>query len=239
MMMKRVPNILAIADAVYPSWVDGLAGFPLEVHAASDAASIDVRLRAQRFDLVVLDLTLHSVPGLALMRELRAVHKLPVILIGEDGATAARIVALEMGADDCIARPVSVRELVARIRSVLRRTGLDLPANSGSNRVRFDGWELQRRERHLRSPGGLAVPLSNSEYQLLSTFLQAPRRAVSRDDLALGTRGRGLQATSRSVDLLVSRLRHKLMAPDERTPLINAVRGVGYRFDAQSVEVLA
>jgi two-component system OmpR family response regulator len=132
-----------------------------------------------------------------------------------------------------------VRELVARIRSVLRRTGLDLPANSGNNRVRFDGWELQRSERHLRSPGGLAVPLSNSEYQLLSTFLRTPRRAVSRDDLASGTRGQGLQATSRSVDLMVSRLRRKLMAPDERTPLINAVRGVGYRFDAQSVEVLA
>jgi two-component system OmpR family response regulator len=102
--------------------------------------------------------------------------------------------------------------------------------------VRFDGWQLQRSERRLTSPTGLVVPLSNAEYQLLSTFLKAPRRVVSRDHLMAQARGRAMSGFERSIDLLVSRLRQKLLGETGGATLIKTVRGAGYLFDAQSVQ---
>ena len=235
--MKPAPHLLVVAEAPDShSLCESLRSFQLHVQAACDAADVHARFAQRRFDFVVLDLMLRGVNALALMRELRAAFNVPVILISDHGSAAERIVGLEMGADDCMDRPLLVGELVARIRAVLRRTGVASSMNS--NRVRFDGWELQRSERHLRSPEGVPVALSNAEFQLLSTFLQAPRRVVSRDDLAARAQGHLPAATSRSIDLLVSRLRHKLAAPADRAPLIRSVRGVGYRFDAQSIEAL-
>lgn len=235
---KPMPNILVVSDALGgPALCEALAPFGLAAHAACDAPSLQAQLAAQRIDLVVLDLMLCSVQALVLTRELRTAFGLPVILISDHGTAAERVVGLEMGADDCMDRPLVVRELAARIRTVLRRTGIAAPQRA--NRIRFDGWELRRSERDLRSPEGVPVALSNAEFQLLSTFLQAPRRAVSRDDLAAGAQGQALAASSRSIDLLVSRLRHKLGTPAEHAPLIRSVRGVGYRFDARSVELLA
>ena len=237
--MKPTPNILVVADALGSrALCDGLTPFRLNALEACDAAAAYTQLEAQRIDLVVLDLMLRSVNALSLTRELRAASNIPVILISDHGTAAERVVGLEMGADDCMDRPLLMRELVARIHTVLRRSGAVLPPQSG-NRIRFDGWELQRSERHLRSPRGVPVPLSNAEFQLLSTFLQAPRRVVSRDDLATGAQGQALPAASRSIDLLVSRLRQKLGAEPDRAPLIRSVRGVGYLFDAQSIEALA
>jgi len=238
--MTPTPNILVVTDvAGGRALCDGLARFKLDARAACDAPAVHAQLKARRTDLVVLDLMLPSVQALALAltRELRTAFNMPVILISDHGTAAERVVGLEMGADDCMDRPLIVRELVARIRTVLRRTGVASAAHS--NRVRFDGWELQRSERHLRSPAGVPVALSNAEFQLLSTFLQAPRRAVSRDDLAARAQGQASAVASRSIDLLVSRLRHKLSAEADRGPLIRSVRGVGYLFDAQSVEALA
>jgi len=236
--MKPAPQLLVVADAIGSrSLCERLRSFQFHAQAACDATEVQAQLAQRRFDLVVLDLMLHSVNALALTRDLRATFNLSVILISDHGSAAERIVGLEMGADDCMDRPLLVSELVARIRAVLRRTGV--ASSMDSNRVRFDGWELQRNERHLRSPEGVPVALSNAEFQLLSTFLQAPRRVVSRDDLAARAQGQAPAATSRSIDLLVSRLRHKLAAPADRAPLIRSVRGVGYRFDAQSIETLA
>ena len=236
--MKPAPQILVIADALGSrSLCEGLRSFQLHAQATCDGTEVQAQLAQRRFDLVVLDLMLHSLNALALTRELRADFKLPVILVSDHGSAAERIVGLEMGADDCMDRPLLVSELAARIRAVLRRTGVASAAHG--NRVRFDGWELQRSERHLRSPEGVPVALSNTEFQLLSTFLQAPRRVVSRDDLAARAQGQAPTATSRSIDLLVSWLRHKLDAPADRAPLIRSVRGVGYRFDARSIEALA
>jgi two-component system OmpR family response regulator len=236
--MMPTPNILVVTDAAGGrALCEGLARFKLDARAACDAPAVQAQLKARRTDLVVLDLMLPSVQALALTRELRTAFNVPVILISDHGTAAERVVGLEMGADDCMDRPLIVRELVARIRTVLRRTGIASAAHS--NRVRFDGWELQRSERHLRSPAGVPVALSNAEFQLLSTFLQAPRCVVSRDDLAAGAQGQASAVASRSIDLLVSRLRHKLGAEADRPPLIRSVRGVGYLFDAQSVEALA
>jgi two-component system OmpR family response regulator len=236
--MTPAPNILIVADAIAgQELAEGLAPFRFDVQVVCDAANARARLQACRADLVVLDLMLRGVDGLALTRELRSVFDVPVILIGGHSAAVDRIVGLEMGADDCMDRPLMVRELVARIQTVLRRARAAAPVHA--DRIRFDGWELQRSERHLRSPRGEQVALSNAEFQLLTTFLQAPRRVVSRDDLASRARGRALSAASRSIDLLVSRLRHKLLAAGEHEPLIRSVRGVGYVFDARSVTALA
>ena len=201
---------------------------------ASDAESVDAQLAAQRIDLVVLDLMLPAVNGLALTRALRSTLDMPLILLSGHGSAAERIVGLEMGADDCMDHPVIRSELVARIRAVLRRRsgGPAMPRNV----IRFDGWELQRSERHLRSPAGATVGLSAAEFRLLSMFLQAPRRVVSRDDLAAQERGGEPNAPGRRIDRLVSRVRQKLIVPGGEASLISTVRGVGYRFDARSVE---
>jgi two-component system OmpR family response regulator len=143
-----------------------------------------------------------------------------------------------MGADDYVSKPFEPRELVARIQSVLRRAsgprGSEAPA--AADVVHFDGWQLQRNERLLTSPKGLVVPLSNAEYQLLTTFLKAPRRVVSRDHLMAQARGRAMEAFDRSIDLLVSRLRHKLADDAGTAALIKTVRGAGYMFDVRSVQ---
>ena len=237
--MKPTPNILVVADtAVSAPICLYLNSFKLNAMAASDATTADALLAAHRIDLVVLDLMLHGVNGLALTRALRSTLNMSIILLSGHDSAAERVVGLEMGADDCMDHPLVRRELVARIHSVLRRAVVAVPVPR--NLIRFDGWELRRRERHLRSPTGAPVPLSKAEFQLLQTFLQTPRRVVSRDDLAAQSRGRLGVATGRSIDLLVSRLRQKLMHPSahaaEPVSLIHTVRGVGYRFEALSVE---
>ena len=132
----------------------------------------------------------------------------------------------------------AIGELVARIQIVLRRTrGAEAPVRQGPDEVvRFDGWTLHSLERHLVSPGGMVVPLSNAEFRLLCTFLRMPRRVFSRDQLMEQARGRAMDAFERSIDLLVSRLRSKL-ADDPRSPsMIRTIRGAGYLFNVQSLQ---
>jgi len=232
--MESTPQVLVVADARDArALCAGLGALGVPAHAASDGAAVHACLVARRIDLVVIDRTLRCVDALGLMRELRDSRRVPVILIGAAGSGAIeRVVALEMGADDCMERPLVARELAARIRAVLIRTGLAAPACDG--RIRFDGWELQRFERSLRSPAGVPVALSGVECQLLSALLQQPRRPVSRSDLAAQV---GCEAASagRTVDLLVSRLRRKLASDAGHAPAIRSVRGVGYRFEVESV----
>jgi two-component system OmpR family response regulator len=236
--MKSPVHILVVAEALGGAALcaDLARRSAMNGVVASDAAAVDAQLAARRVDLVVLDLMLHTVNGLALTRALRSTLDMPVILLSGHGSAAERIVGLEMGADDCMDHPVIRSELVARIRAVLRRriNAASVPRNV----IRFDGWELQRSERHLRAPSGASVGLSAAEFRLLWMFLQAPRRVVSRDDLAARTRGGEANVPGRRIDLLVSRLRQKLIVPGAEESLISTVRGVGYRFDARSVEGL-
>ncbi|MFM9917439.1 MAG: response regulator [Rhizobacter sp.] len=239
--MTDAPRILIVDDdpGITALLIDYLGSFGLDVRSAADGVEMQSQIELHRIDLVVLDLMLPGVDGLALAHALRARSHIPIIMLTARGNPTDRVVGLEMGADDYMSKPFEPRELVARIKTVLRRAAAPCPEAPGATPgdvIRFDGWQLERGERRLTSPKGLVVPLSNAEYQLLSTFLKAPRRVVSRDQLMTQARGRQMESFDRSIDLLVSRLRHKLFDDSGTAALIKTVRGAGYVFDAQSIQ---
>jgi len=218
---------------------DYLARFGFGVHVAGDGTAMRRQLALHPIDLVVMDVMLPGVDGLALAREVRQHSVMPIIMLTARSNPYDRVIGLENGADDYVSKPFEPRELVARIQTVLRRSstlhdGLADPARSDV--VCFDGWELHREERCLHSPDGVVVALSNAEFRLLCTFLQTPRRLFSRDQLIEQARGRSMDAFERSIDLLVSRLRQKLAREADATSMIKTVRGAGYLFNVQSVQ---
>lgn len=198
-------------------------------------------LSASTVRLVVLDTQLHDRDGLDLLRRIRAQSDVPVIMITPArGDEIDRVVGLELGADDCLTKPVNPRELVARARAILRRhdTGHAGPTKSGTTGgYRFEGWELRRKTRTLRDPSGALVALTKGDYALLVAFLEAPRRLLSREDLLTMTRTHD-DVFDRSIDVQVLRLRRKLETDPARPRLIRTERGMGYSFDA-SVEPLS
>lgn len=206
----------------------------------SSGTEADAALASHEFDLLILDLGLPRMHGLEVLRRLRARGSaVPVLILTAADSIEERVKGLDLGADDYMAKPFEPRELVARIQNVLRRAAAaEAPSAMPAMHdvVRFDGWELHSAERHLLSPAGTVIPLSNAEFKLLCTFLSMPRRVCSRDQLMERARGRAMESFERSIDLLVSRLRHKL-SDDPRAPvLIKTVRGVGYLFNIQSVQ---
>jgi two-component system OmpR family response regulator len=215
--------------------VDYLDRYGMQVTAVADGAGLRRTLPTgstgspQPYDLLLLDLMLPDVNGLTLCQWVREHHPLPIIMLTAQGDPASRIVGLEFGADDYLPKPFEPRELVARIHAVLRRGG-PRPAASviTGSVVRFAGWAFDRLRRQLSSPANVALPLSNAEFRLLSTFVDHPRRVLSRDRLLELTQGPGAELTDRSIDLAVSRLRQKLDMP----ALIRTVRGEGYSFEA-------
>jgi len=210
----------------------------LRATAVADGRAMWHALEAGRFDLVVLDLMLPGEDGLTLCRKLRAKSELPVIMLTARGEETDRIVGLEMGADDYLAKPFSARELLARIKAILRRAR-SLPANlqpEGARHLRFAGWTLDTVHRQLLSGEGVVTPLSGTEYRLLHVFLNHANRVLNRDQLLDFTQGKEAEPLDRSIDVQVSRLRHRL-GDDPREPrLIRTVRGEGYVLAA---EVLA
>ena len=191
-----------------------------------------------KVDLIVLDLMLPGDDGLTLCRKLRADSDTPVIMLTARGEETDRIVGLEMGADDYIAKPFNPRELLARIKSVLRRTR-SLPRNlqtDDARGIKFAGWRLDAVARHLVSAEGVVTSLSGNEYQLLRIFLSHPNHVLTRDQLMLLAKGHEADPLDRSIDIQVSRLRQRL-GDDPSTPqIIKTVRGEGYVL-AVSVEV--
>jgi len=197
---------------------------------AADGRGMRAALERARVDLIVLDLMLPGEDGLTLCRDLRARSQVPVIMLTARGEQTDRIVGLEMGADDYVAKPFSPRELLARIKAVLRRARA-LPENLEPEEVRqfrFAGWQLDTVTRYLTAPDGVVVPLSGVEYRLLRVFLDHPNRVLSRDQLI--DLGFGLEAerTDRSVDSQVSRLRQRLRDDAKEPVLIKTVRAQGY-----------
>ena len=207
----------------------------LHATAAADGREMWASLDAATPDLLLLDLMLPGKPGLELLRELRGEARwsgLPVVIVTARGEVGDRTRGLELGADDYVAKPFDRRELLARIDAVLRRTTGPGRAKRG-NLVRFAGWTLDTGRRILTSPRGATVDLSGAEYDLLTVFLDNPKRALSRERLLELARNRvSVTATDRSVDVQVSRLRQKLEVGDEVRELIKTVRGLGYVFVA-------
>ena len=239
------PQILVVDDnaPATESLCRYLARFGLEAFGVAGADAMRDQLQRRSIDLVVLSLTLPGFDGLDAARMLRRASNIPLIMLTARGDAADRIIGLETGADDCLARPFEPRELVARIQNVLRRAARSAgspSANVFDTVTRFDGWQLDRGDRRLTSPAGMAIPLSNAEYQLLTTFLTQPRRVLSRDQLAVQAQGRPTGSVARSIDLLVSRLRQKLSdacgaVGEGEDGLIKTVRGDGYMLNARSV----
>lgn len=191
-------------------------------------------LAAHAFDLVILDVMLPGEDGLTLCRELRARSNLPILMLTARGDDLDRIVGLEMGADDYLPKPFNPRELLARIKAVLRRAralpdNLSAPSHSYA---RFDGWELNFDTRTLTDPAGVAVELSGAEFRLLKIFVERPHRVLNRDQLMDLLHGRDTEPFDRSIDVQVSRLRQRLGDDAREARLIKTVRGEGYVFTA-------
>jgi two-component system OmpR family response regulator len=213
-----------------------LADFGIEARGVHDGAAMRRALAEQTPDVIILDLMLPGEDGLTLCRQLRSSGNIPVIMLTARGEPADRVVGLELGADDYVVKPFDPRELVARIHTVLRRARHEGSIGSfgrESERISFEGWMLDVGSRQLTTPRQVVVPLSNAEFRLLWTFIERPRRVLTRDQLMDAARGSASTAYDRSIDLLVSRLRQKL-DDDPRDPkLLKTIRGEGYLFDAR------
>ncbi|MDQ0394852.1 response regulator [Labrys monachus] len=209
-----------------------------EVVLCGSGADLDRAIERRRVDLVVLDLMLPGEDGLSICRRLRSTPtSTPVLMVTAKGDDLDRIIGLEVGADDYLPKPFNPRELVARVRAILRRTrGVHHVASTPPSEVyRFAGWSLDAASRELHDPEGRAVDLTGGEYDLLIALLTHPQRVLNRDQLLDWTRGRSAAPFDRTIDVQLSRLRRKL-GDDSRPPsVIKTVRGGGYLF-APAVE---
>ena len=234
--MERADHILVVDDdpeirALLARYLEK-AG--LRVSIAANGKEMRARLSAQEVDLIVLDLMLPGEDGLTFCRDLRADGgAAPILMLTARNEEADRIVGLEMGADDYLTKPFAPRELLARIRAILRRSRM-LPDQTrrgqATQRLSFGSWVLDTTARHLLDATGTMVPLSGAEYRLLRVFVDHPERVLSRDQLLHLTQGRESDAFDRSIDILVSRLRKRLREDCHSISIIRTVRNEGYVF---------
>jgi DNA-binding response OmpR family regulator len=237
------PHILAIDDdpAIRALIADYLSANELRVTTGATGADMARALDEHAVDLVVLDLRLPEEDGMLLARKLRENSAVPIIIVTGKGEEADRVMGLELGADDYITKPFSPRELLARIRAVLRRyqTARDLmPArDEGRRAYRFAGWELNLLTRRLVAPDGRRVEITNGEFSLLQALCAAPQRVLSRDQLLELSRLHGAEVYDRSIDVQILRLRRKIESNPSEPEFIKTERGAGYVFSVP-VEVL-
>ena len=196
------------------------------VRPAASAPEMWLAFEAGPPDLVILDIMLPGTSGIDLCRQIRKKSEVPIIFVSAKGSEADRVLGLELGADDYLAKPFGTRELIARIRAVLRR-GPDRQGEERQNIARFEGWEVSFPRRELKSPGGAVVDLTGAEFDLLASFLGHPQRVIARERLIELSRTRLGDSSDRSIDVLVSRLRRKLGGDGQAAPIVT-VRGVGY-----------
>jgi len=227
------PSILLVEDDVSLRMLTARAlrenGYA--VRTAATGAEMWVMLEAEPAELVVLDIMLPGASGIELFRKLRRQSDVPIIFASARGSEEDRVLGLELGADDYIAKPYSTRELIARIGAVLRRGGSEGVAKGDerTSEVEFDGWTLSLSRREMRSPSGAMVDLTGAEFDLLATFVSHRQRVLGRERLIELSRTRLGDSSDRSIDVLVSRLRRKLTAGGGEPPIVT-VRGVGYMF---------
>lgn len=208
------------------------------VSAAADGMAMRAELNARPVDVILLDVVMPGQDGLTIAREIRAKSDVGIIMLTGKDEVLDRVVGLEVGADDYIAKPFHLRELLARIKSVVRRrkpmsgtagrsedTGLDV--------IRFDGWLLDTARRQLISPSGKEVALTSGEFDLLAALAKYPGRVFSRETLMEHTRGHGLRAFDRTIDAQIARLRKKIEGNPKSPTIVKSVRAVGYVFAAK------
>jgi two-component system OmpR family response regulator len=231
--MVPAPHLLIVDDdkEIRALLSKFLAQHGYRVSVAHDGRAMMQALDSARISLVVLDLMLPGEDGLSLCRRVRAASTMPIVMLTAVGEDTDRIVGLEMGADDYLAKPFHPRELLARVRAVLRRAG-PRPLGGTGRILEFAGWRLDVSCRQLFSPRGALVPLRAAEFDLLLALAQRPQRVLSRDQLLDLARGRAATAFDRSVDVQISRLRHKLEVDPREPDLIKTVRSGGYVFAA-------
>jgi len=237
------PHILAVDDdpAMRKLIGDYLAENGLRVTTVLDGQSMTEALKRETVDLVLLDLRLQSEDGMTLMRELRAASTIPIIILTGRRDDADRIMGLELGADDYLTKPFNPRELLARVRTVLRRRHAEAPRGrpQGVRAYRFDGWEVRLGTRQLVAPDGRMVPLSRGEFPLFVALLGAPQRVLSRDRLLDLSRVHNDDVFNRSVDVQILRIRRKIEADPAAPRYIRTKRGVGYEFSVPVEAVYA
>ena len=209
----------------------------LELHdfrvtAAGGGEELRRAVESHDVDLVLLDIRMPGEDGLSLARFLRAEKQVGIIMLTAAGEVVDRIVGLEMGADDYLAKPVDLRELLARIKAVLRRANGAPPGDSEERGkvLRFAGWTLDLGRRRLESADGVPIELSTGEYELLVALAERPQRVLNRDQLLDLARGRAAIPFDRSIDVQVSRLRRKIESDPKSPQIITTVRGGGYMF---------
>ena len=236
------PHILVIDDDpdIRQLVVEYLGKNDMRVSAGSSGKEMFEVFDREAIDLVLLDLKLPGEDGMQLARQLRERATVPIVLLTGRNEEADRVMGLELGADDYVTKPFSPRELLARLRAVLRRYQVQatLPERDNTRRAfRFSGWELNLRTRRLLAPDGHSVELSNGEFSLLNALCRAPQRVLTRDQLLSMSRLHEAEVYDRTVDVQIRRLRLK-MEPDQSKPvLIVTERGAGYRL-ASEVETL-
>ncbi len=234
--MTDTTHILVVDD--HREIRDALARY-LEKHGmratvAADARSMDAAMRTGRFDLIVLDVMMPGEDGLSVCRRLRAEGEVPILMLTAHGEETDRIVGLEMGADDYLAKPFNPRELLARIKAILRRSQVHLKEGGAlaGRRLKFDRWVLDTDRRVMIDDVGAEVALTTAEFRLLTVFLERPRHVLSRAQLLDLTSGRQAQVFDRAIDNQVSRLRRKIERDPLHPELIATVWGGGYSLSA-------
>jgi two-component system OmpR family response regulator len=228
------PNILVVED---DRETRELIAKYLRTNACNVTTATDgremVRAMADRHvDILILDVMLPDEDGLSLCRKVRAESQMPIIMLTARGDDVDRILGLEMGADDYLAKPYNPRELLARINAVLRpqAAAQNARATSGAAALTFLGWRIDLRLRELRNPAGARVAMTSAEFDLLRTFCERPGRVLSRDSLLDLTHGRNAGSFERSIDVLISRIRRKIEPDPRDATMIKTVRSGGYMF---------
>jgi len=237
--MEHADHILVVDDdrEIRQMVADYLRKNGLRASEAADGREMRAVLDSSAVDLIVMDLMMPGEDGLTLTRNLRAgKHRaIPVVMLTAREDQTDRIIGLEMGADDYVTKPFAARELLARIKAVIRRTRMlppNLQVTEAAQMLAFGRWRLDTTARHLLDPEGTVVALSGAEFRLLRVFLDHPNRVLSRDQLLNLTQGRDAELFDRSIDLLVSRLRQRLQDDAREQSYIKTVRSEGYVFSA-------
>lgn len=239
-MDDQNPRLLIVDDdyEIRQLLANFLSKYGYQISAAANGKDMFAQLEKQDFDLIILDIMMPGDDGFSLCKQLRKDSNLPIIMLSAIGEETDRIIGLEVGADDYLPKPFNPRELVARIKAILRRSQHpndpeEEEKTNDTDILVFCDWVIDKSTRKLLDPKGIEIILSAGEYTLLAAFLDHPRRVLSRDQLLEITHNRSAGPFDRSIDIQVSRLRQKIEKDPKQPELIKTVRGGGYMFTAK------